>query len=843
MMQQYLRIKAEHPDLLLFYRMGDFYELFYDDARRAAQLLDITLTARGQSAGDPIPMAGVPYHAVDTYLAKLLRLGESVAICEQIGDPATGKGPVERKVVRIVTPGTVTDDALLEERRDNLLIAINGQNMRFGLAILDISSGRFTVMEVDGIDALNGELARLNPAELLLNEALPELPVTDQHRGIRQLAPWHFDPPAATRLLCAQFGTQDLSGFGCETLPLAIGAAGALLHYVHETQRTALPHIRSLRVERREDTVILDAATRRNLELEHSLLGDPAHTLAGVIDRTATPMGSRLLRRWINRPLRDHATLCGRYAANAAMQRTDIYLTLHEHLRGVGDLERIVARVGLRSARPRDLSQLRNALGCLPGLTMQLAPCAAPRIQALLKDIGDFANLHTLLSSALVENPPVNIRDGGVIAPGHDDELDGLRSLRENAGRVLIELEARERARTGIGTLKVGYNRVHGYYIEISRAQAEKAPNDYQRRQTLKGAERYITPELKDFEDKVLSASERALAREKTLYDELLDVVARELTALQACAAALAEIDVLANLTERAVSLDLACPELSDEPGISIDAGRHLVVEHVQSAPFTANDLRLDQQTRMLIITGPNMGGKSTYMRQTALIVLLAHIGSYVPAEAAMIGPVDRIFTRIGASDDLASGRSTFMVEMTETANILNNATAHSLVLMDEIGRGTSTFDGLSLAWACARHLALQVRAFTLFATHYFELTALEDTIASCANVHLDAIEHGDRIIFLHAVKPGPANQSYGLQVAALAGVPHTVIAQAREKLVQLENTSEHLREQRDAPQLGLFDESGARALCQALQAADPDSLSPRAALELLYELKRLTPP
>ena len=446
MMQQYLRIKAEHPDLLLFYRMGDFYELFYDDARRAAQLLDITLTARGQSAGDPIPMAGVPYHAVDTYLAKLLRLGESVAICEQIGDPATGKGPVERKVVRIVTPGTVTDDALLEERRDNLLIAINGQNMRFGLAILDISSGRFTVMEVDGIDALNGELARLNPAELLLNEALPELPVTDQHRGIRQLAPWHFDPPAATRLLCAQFGTQDLSGFGCETLPLAIGAAGALLHYVHETQRTALPHIRSLRVERREDTVILDAATRRNLELEHSLLGDPAHTLAGVIDRTATPMGSRLLRRWINRPLRDHATLCGRYAANAAMQRSDIYLTLHE--------------------------QLRNALGCLPGLTMQLAPCAAPRIQALLKDIGDFANLHTLLSSALVENPPVNIRDGGVIAPGHDDELDGLRSLRENAGRVLIELEARERARTGIGTLKVGYNRVHGYYIEISRGRA-----------------------------------------------------------------------------------------------------------------------------------------------------------------------------------------------------------------------------------------------------------------------------------------------------------------------------------------------------------------------------------
>jgi len=838
MMQQFLRIKAEFPHMLLFYRMGDFYELFYDDAKRAAELLDITLTARGASAGEPIPMAGVPYHAVEGYLARLIRLGESVAICEQIGDPATSKGPVERKVVRIVTPGTVTDEALLEERRDNLISAISHQGKHYGLATLDVTSGRFSLQEMEGEEALHSELERLRPAELLVDE---ELTLSLQHDSLRRLAPWHFEADSAERQLCRQFGTRDLAGFGCQGLTLGIGAAGALLQYVQDTQRSALPHLRGLSVEQREQAVLLDAASRRNLELEVNLGGDNRRTLAGVMDRTATPMGSRLLRRWINRPLRDHALLRARQQAIATLLDGALFEPLREQLRGIGDIERILTRIALKSARPRDLTQLRRALGRLPALHESLAELDSPLLSRLLERIATYPELHALLQRALIEEPPVLIRDGGVIAAGYDEELDELRAIRENAGQYLLDLEARERERSGIPTLKVSYNKVHGYYIEVTRAQSDKVPEEYIRRQTLKGAERYITPELKAFEDKALSAAERALAREKALYDALLDTLGQQLASLQESAAALAELDALNNLAERADALNLSLPQLVAEPGLAIRGGRHIVVEQVMDAPFVPNDIQLDDARRMLIVTGPNMGGKSTYMRQTALIVLLAHIGSFVPAESARIGPVDRIFTRIGASDDLATGRSTFMVEMTETANILNNASEQSLVLMDEIGRGTSTFDGMSLAWACARHLATELRAFTLFATHYFELTALPELLPNVANVHLDAVEHGEAIIFMHSVKEGPANQSYGLQVAQLAGVPRTVVQQARQKLRELEASSAaHTDEANPEHQLGLFVPVREHPLLAAMEALDPDSLSPREALQQLYRLKGL---
>ncbi len=844
MMQQYLRIKAEHPDMLVFYRMGDFYELFYDDARRAAQLLDITLTTRGQSAGEPIPMAGVPCHAVDNYLARLVALGESVAICEQIGDPAKSKGPVERKVVRIVTPGTLTDEALLEERRDNLLCAIHEAEGRFGVAALDLASGRFTALEVESAQALKDELERLRPAELLVSEESACHDMLGDRRGLRPLPPWHFETDSATRLLCEQFGTRDLRGFGCEDLTCALGAAGCLLQYARSTQRASLPHIHGLQVERRDESLILDATTRTNLELDTNLAGGREYTLAWVLDRTANPMGARLLRRWMHRPLRDRRILRERLQAIAVLIESRTFNTLHDTLRGLGDLERILARVALRTARPRDLAHLRDGLATLPALIGLLEPLDAPLLDTLREDLGPHPLPLQLLQSALVENPPVLIRDGGVIAPGFDAELDELRGLSEDADRFLLELEARERARTGIANLKVSYNRVHGYYIEVGRSHAAQVPADYVRRQTLKAVERYITPELKSFEDKVLSARERALAREKSLYEALLERLQPHLRPLQASAAALATLDVLANLAERAETLNLSAPELSDRPGLLIEGGRHLVVEQVQEAPFVPNDCRLDEQQRMLIITGPNMGGKSTYMRQTALIVILAGMGSYVPAQRAVVGPVDRIFTRIGASDELASGRSTFMVEMTETANILHNATGQSLVLMDEIGRGTSTFDGLSLAWACAAHLARHIRAFTLFATHYFELTTLPEQIPGIANVHLDAVEHGDGIVFLHAVKSGPANQSYGLQVAALAGIPRPVIEEARLRLRQLED---HAGEQHNAAtgQMSLFREAvpppaPPHPVLQRLSELDPDDLSPRQALEALYRLRDL---
>lgn len=848
-MQQYLRIKAEHPDELVFYRMGDFYELFYEDAKRAAELLDVTLTARGKSNGEPIPMAGVPFHAADGYLAKLVRAGVSVAICEQIGDPNSSKGPVERKVVRVVTPGTVSDEALMDAARDNLLVALHQSGDTFGLASLDIASGRFLVLEVQGLDAALGELQRLQPAELLVSDDIDTPELLEQRTGLRRRAPWEFDQEQARRLLTRQFGTQNLAGFGCDHLDTALAAAGCLLNYAQETQRTALPHVRRMSHENRDQAVVMDAATRRNLELDSNLAGGDDNTLFSVVNRCATAMGSRLLRRWLNRPVRDLALLQQRQAAITELNDSLGFETLHQRLKRVGDMERILGRLALRSARPRDLARLLASLASYPELQTELARTQSSHLAHLATDLGEFPELVVLLNKALVDNPPVVLRDGGVIAEGYDPELDELRNISSNAGQFLIDLETQERERTGIANLKVGYNRVHGYYIELTRAQAEQAPADYIRRQTLKNAERYITPELKSFEDKALSAKSRALAREKLLYDKLLDRLNEDLLALQTSAAAVAELDLLSNLAERGHSLGWSRPELTAGPGIEIRTGRHPVVEQVSPDPFVPNDLVFNGQRQMLIVTGPNMGGKSTYMRQAALILVLAHIGSFVPAETARIGMLDRIFTRIGSSDDLAGGRSTFMVEMTETANILNNATPRSLVLMDEIGRGTSTFDGLALAWACARHLAENVRAYTLFATHYFELTRLPEELPGIANVHLNATEHGDSIVFLHKVQEGPASKSYGLQVARLAGIPEPVLARAKQELDWLEREKQHTAppESKPAPekkpgnpiQATLFDPEPHPAL-EALETLCPDDMTPRQALEQLYQLRAM---
>jgi DNA mismatch repair protein MutS len=843
--RQYFAAKAEYPDTLVFFRMGDFYELFYDDARRAARLLDLTLTQRGASAGAPIPMAGVPYHAAEGYLARLIKLGESVAICEQIGDPALAKGLVERKVVRVVTPGTVTDEALLEERRDNLLLAIAAGKSGYGLAWIDLAGGRFLLSEAADAEALASELARLAPAETLVGEDVTWPASVTALPGLRKRPPWHFDAETAQRQLCAFFKVRDLSGFGCEGMPLATAAAGALLGYVEETQKSALPHLSGLAVENAGETIALDAATRRNLELDTHASGRIENTLLGVLDETVTPMGARALRRWLHRPLRDHALLRRRYQAIDALLAQRRFEPLREVLRGIGDLERILARVALRSARPRDLSTLRDGLLATPKLRRTLHECDSPLIADLLDRIGEHADTAKHLAAAILEQPPALLRDGGVIRPGFDAELDELRTLSTNADQFLVDLEAREKAATGIPTLKVGYNSVHGYYIEISKGQSDKAPTHYTRRQTLKGAERYITEELKAFEDKVLSARERALMRERALYEGVLDYLGERLAPLKRAAAAMAELDVLANLAERADALNWKAPQLTDADGIRILRGRHSVVERVRSEPFEPNDLVLDDVRRMLVITGPNMGGKSTYMRQCALIVLLAHIGSFVPADAAVIGPIDRIFTRIGAGDDLSRGQSTFMVEMSETAAILHNATKYSLVLMDEIGRGTSTYDGLALAQACAVELATRNRAFTLFATHYFELTDLAAQYPGIANVHLDAIEYGDDLVFMHAVKEGPANRSFGLHVAALAGVPKNVIADARRYLGALEQR--HAEVDRTAapvaapsPQMGLFAPPAPSAAELALRELDPDAMTPKDALDALYRLKKL---
>ncbi len=852
LMKQFFAAKAEYPDLLLFFRMGDFYELFYDDARKAARLLDITLTQRGSSAGAPIPMAGVPVHAYEGYLARLVALGESVAICEQIGDPALAKGLVERKVVRIVTPGTVTDEALLNERRDTLLMAVSRGKVGFGLAWADLAGGRFLVNEVENADALEAELSRLEPAELLVpdEEGLPAFLQT--RTGMRRRAPWLFDADSGRRQLLKFFGLHDLTGFGIDDRPLATAAAGALLGYVEETQKQRLPHLTAIAMESSGDAIAMNAATRRHLELDTRVDGDTRHTLLGVLDSTISPMGGRLLRRWLHRPLRDQHVLRQRHQAVATLIESRADDSLREHFRALGDVERILTRVALRSARPRDLSTLRDGLAMLPAIRDAVASLDSPRLATLSAELGEHGDTASVLANAVAEQPPMKLSDGGVIASGHDAELDELRRLSTHADQFLIDLETRERESSGINSLKVGYNRVHGYYIEISKALAERAPVHYTRRQTLTNAERYITEELKSFEDKVLSARERSLSREKLLYEALLDALGERLEPLKRCASALSELDVLAGFSERAQALDWSQPELVAENGLRIERGRHPVVEAVREEPFEPNDLVLDDERRMLVITGPNMGGKSTYMRQNALIMLLAHIGSFVPASRAVIGPMDRILTRIGAGDDLARGQSTFMVEMAETSYILHHATPQSLVLMDEIGRGTSTYDGLALADAVARHLAATNRCHTLFATHYFELTALAVPGSGIANVHLDAVEHhdkerGDTLVFMHSVKDGPADRSFGLQVAALAGLPKTTVQQARRRLAELEQRGgeshafQMAPQALDAPQqFGLFAPAPSAAQ-EALAALDPDELTPKQALEALYRLKSLT--
>jgi len=842
LMQQYLRIKADYPETLLLFRMGDFYEVFYDDARRAAKLLDITLTSRGTSAGAPIPMAGIPYHALDGYLVKLIRKGESAAICEQVSEPTAGKGLVDRKVVRIVTPGTVTDEALLPGRQDNLLAAAGRVGKSWALSWMDLSSGRFLVRLLPSQADLETQLERLAPTELLISEDASWAEPLSDHQGLRKRAPWHFDRESAYHLLTEQFGTRDLSGFGLEDEPAAIAAAGALLQYAQETQRTALPHLRAIQMENPHNHLHLDASTRRNLELLHHPQGRDEHTLAGIMDSTITPMGGRLLRRWIAEPIRDRQRLQSRHDSIGVLLDTRLYETLRTLFRTVGDIERILARVALGSARPRDLSTLRQALGVLPEIKSGLVSTQREPLQQYGEAIECLPQMHELLGAALVEEPPALVRNGGVIAKGYDKELDELRNLSENANDFLLEYENRQKEESGIPGLKVGYNRVHGYFIEITHAHQDKVPLHYKRRQTLKAAERYITEELKAFEDQVLSSRERAQARELYCYEQLVKSLQSELKPLQAVAWAIARLDVLCAYTERAITLDFCCPELSDQTGIDIRNGRHPVIEQVQSEAFTPNDTDMNPQRRMLIITGPNMGGKSTYMRQTALICLLAYSGSWVPASKAVIGPLDRIFTRIGAGDDLSRGRSTFMVEMTETANILHSASQHSLVLMDEIGRGTSTYDGLALAWAVAEYLARQVKAYTLFATHYFELTHLPEQLEGVHNVHLKAVEHGDSIVFLHSVNDGPASQSYGLQVAALAGVPRNVLKRARFQLSKLEQGDN------DTPQMGLFSTyeepepelEPDTPVLDKLEEIDPDELTPRAALELVYKLKAL---
>jgi len=883
MMQQYLRIKADHPNTLVFYRMGDFYELFFDDAVKASRLLDVTLTQRGSSGGNPIKMAGVPHHAVEQYLAKLVKLGESAAICEQIGDPATSKGPVERKVMRVVTPGTLTDAALLSDKTDAFLLALSvarnrrGAVIGVGLAWLNLASGALRLAEIKA-DGIAAALERIRPAEILLADtsydspqdtanADPLLAVPTGYGAITRVPGWHFDPVTGSERLRAQLGVASLDGFGAsvlssgpagsEPVSAALGAAGALLLYAQATQGQQLRHVRSLKIESESEYIGLDPATRRNLELTETLRGTEAPTLMSVLDTCASSMGSRLLRHWLHHPPRDAriaqlrqqgigALLQGRPGAD-----TD---AVRGALRQIADVERISARLALLSARPRDLASLRDTFIRLPELRELLTPLAvqSDTLSRIAADLEPPQPCVELLQRAIALEPATMIRDGGVIARGYDSELDELRDISENCGQFLIDLETRERTRTGIGNLRVEYNKVHGFYIEVTRGQTDKVPDDYRRRQTLKNAERYITPELKTFEDRALSAQDRALARERILYDALLQALLEHIAECQRVAAALAELDVLAALAERAQRLDWVAPQFDEHDGISIEQGRHPVVE-AQVERFIANDCELGAQRRMLLITGPNMGGKSTFMRQTALITLLAYVGSYVPAQRARFGPVDRIFTRIGAADDLAGGRSTFMVEMTEAAAILNEASPHSLVLMDEIGRGTSTFDGLALAWAIARHLLSNNACYTLFATHYFELTQLPDEFAQAANVHLSAVEHGKGIVFLHAVSDGPASQSYGLQVAQLAGVPGAVIRAARKHLALLEQQSlAHA-----TPQLDLFaapaapdeadepagadvTELAAHPALDRLRDIDPDELRPREALDLLYELRGL---
>ena len=770
MMQQYLNIKAEYPDMLLFYRMGDFFELFYEDAKRAAKLLDLTLTSRHKNLGEKIPMAGVPVHASENYLAKLLHKGESVAICDQIGDPAASKGLVERKVTRVVTPGTVTEEELLQRSRENYLLAVHPSGQTVGLAYLDLSSGRFVLQTCNSMQELRSEIERIQPAEILLAEDA-QININEKF-SLMHLPVWHFEYVSAATALCKQFGTRDLDGYGCQNHSSAIAAAGAVLQYVKDTQKSALPHIDALQVHNNDEYLLIDTVSRNNLEIEKSTQGDSKHSLVGVLDKTACAMGARHLRAWLNQPTRIQSILLKRHAAITELIDANDYDGLHDLLSNINDIERIRSRIALKTVQPRDLDALRKTIAIIPSVQQELERYNCELLIESSNLLNRHENLASILASALTDEPPALIRDGGVIKTGYDEELDQLRDLSSNANQFLIELEQREKTVTQISSLKVAYNRIHGYYIEISHNQADQAPAHYTRKQTLKNTERYITPELKKFEDKVLSAKERALKREKFLYEQLIDTLLNELNTIQRCTQGLAQLDVLNTLAERAKTLNYVQPTFTNETCINIKQGRHPVIEQVQGEPFTANDVALDKQRKILLITGPNMGGKSTYMRQIALITWLAYTGSFVPAETATLGPIDAIYTRIGASDDLTSGRSTFMVEMTEAANILHNASSKSLVLMDEIGRGTSTYDGLSLAWSCAEHLSTVNQSYTLFATHYFELTQLPEYYDNIHNVHIDAIEHNDRIIFFaHSKKRGSKPK---LWIASSAACRHS---------------------------------------------------------------------
>jgi DNA mismatch repair protein MutS len=847
MMQQYLRIKAEHPDTLVFYRMGDFYELFYDDARRGNKLLDITLTTRGQSAGEPVVMAGVPVHSVESYLAKLIKLGEAVAICEQVGDVATAKGPVERKVVRVVTPGTVTDTELLADKSDSLLVALSSNTHRgvttHGIAWLGLTSGQLGVTECDD-KQLAGWLSRLNAAEVLVDRDRVPPALVQGRTTITHRPTWQFDAELGRRKLCEQLRVSSLAGFNAQDLPCAHAAAAALLSFAEHTQGQALAHVRHLQVERATELLDLPPLTHRNLELTQTLRGEDSPTLLSLLDTCRTGMGSRTLRHWLTHPLRERTVAMQRHDALDALIEQGV-TTLRDALRGVSDVERITARIALRQVRPRELTGLRATLQGLPSLRRHVPVDATVLLDMLAQAMNPSAEILALLEAAIAEEPAVLLRDGGVIATGFDAQLDELRAISQNCDAFLLDLETRERTRTGIANLRVQFNKVHGFYIEVTQGQVDKVPMDYQRRQTLKNAERYITPELKAFEDKALSAQDRALAREKLLYDQLIDQLQTHLDELSGLARALASLDALAALTERALTLNWTRPQFVKEPCITIEAGRHPVVEarlqETGAGNFMPNDCRLDATRKMLVITGPNMGGKSTFMRQVALIALLAAMGSFVPAKACRLGPVDAIHTRIGAADDLANAQSTFMLEMTEAAAILHGATEHSLVLMDEIGRGTSTFDGLALAGAIASHLHDKNKSFTLFATHYFELTEFPKKHERALNVHVSAAESGDDIVFLHDIQPGPASRSYGVQVARLAGMPAGLVRQARATLESLEN-----QQRASDAQIDLFaapaplPDREPSPIEAALARIDPDQLTPKEALDALYKLKNL---
>lgn len=845
MIQQYWEIKAQYPDVLLFFRMGDFYELFYEDAQTASRLLDLVLTSRGQSAGEPVPMAGIPYHTVDQYLGRLIKLGESIAICEQTGEPTDGKGLMKREVVRLITPGTVTDEALLDARQDNYLAAVtwskNQGRETIGLAILELSRGEFSIREIKDRQALMMELERVSPKELIVPESVT-LTLPTAIRRVRY-PDWNFDSETAYRQLCDQFRTQDLEGFGIESTVPILGAAGALLTYVQETQRSSLPHITTIKRHVEREYLFIDSITKRNLELEKNLSGGVEHTLIAILDQTKTPMGSRCLRRWINYPPSSSEVSRFRHNQVTLLRDQKRYLPLQKALMKISDLERIVSRIALKSARPTDLVSLRNSLHLMPDLIEKLNQIHWHNSEIWQQSFGDIHQALILLDAAIDENPASFVRDGGVIAPGYDEQLDEYRYVSAHADEQIDKIEALEREKTGLSHLRIAFNKVHGFYIEIPKSQSEQVPSHFIRRQTLKNAERFVTPEIKALENQILSAREKARNREKSLYDDLLGKLIPFLSSIQVLGGLIAELDVLLAFAQGADDRDYSCPAMTKDPGIHIVQGRHPIVEMTFQDPFIPNDLVLDSNQRMLIITGPNMGGKSTYMRQIALIVLMAYMGSHVPATKTRIGPVDRIFTRIGSADDLASGRSTFMVEMTEAANILHNATPNSLVLMDEIGRGTSTLDGLALARAFAEHLLEMNRSFALFATHYFELTALAHDYSELMNVHTEAVEDKDHIIFLHQIRSGSASRSYGIQVAKLAGIPVAVCTRAKEYLSSLErrlSTQSNTQTELDFSEAMPFNDEEHHAVINRVLETDLDATTPQDALNLLYEIQQV---